>query len=155
MVVLIAEIEGNCFHIILSILLVWHRSDFSMLVCRLLGMLVCITRHLSTALSKLVFPSHCICSLYIIICPVSSAYTIGAVSLAWPQYISCWLWTGHCSVFLFPDYFFPASFANQMLICLMSAAHVSPFFSTLHLRCVGCFEQVIVTVLLYLALFVN
>ena len=27
MVVLIAEIEGNCFYLIFSIVLVWHRSD--------------------------------------------------------------------------------------------------------------------------------
>ena len=32
MVVLIVEIEGNCFYIIFSILLVWRRSDFNISV---------------------------------------------------------------------------------------------------------------------------
>ena len=73
-------------------------------------------------MSKLVFTSHCICFYYI----------IGVVSFAWSRYIGCWLWTSHCS-----SYLFPALFANQVLICFMSAAHVSPVLSSLHLRCVG------------------
>ena len=47
---------------------------------------------LHITLSKLVFTSHCICFYYIMICPVSSEYTIGVVSFAWPQYIGFWLW---------------------------------------------------------------
>ena len=68
---------------------------------------------------------------------MSSAYTIGVVSFAWPWCIDCWLWTGDCSDYLFPGYLFPALFANQILICLKSAAHVSPVLSPLHLQCVG------------------
>ena len=52
------------------------------------------------------------------------------------------LWTGHCSGYLFPGYLFPgylfpALLANQILICFMSAEHVSPLLSPLHWRCVG------------------
>ena len=133
MVVLIAEIEGNCFYIILSILLVWHRSDLFNVSLQITGH---VSLHNQTplhiTLSKLVFTSHCICFYYIMICPVSSAYTIGVVLFAWPRYIGCWLWTDHCF-----GYLFPALFANQILICFMSAAHVSPVLSPLHLRCVG------------------
>ena len=39
--------------------------------------------------------------------------------------------------YLFPGYLFPDLFANQILICFMSAAHVSAVLSPLHLRCVG------------------
>ena len=126
MVVLIAEIEGNCFYIILSILLVWHRSDLFNVSLQITGH---VSLHNQTplhiTLSKLVFTSHCICFYYIMICPVSSAFTIGAVSFAWPWYIGCWLWTGHCSGYLFPVYLF----ANQILICFMSAVHLSPVVS--------------------------
>ena len=99
---------------------------------------------LHITLSKLVFTSHCICFYYIMICPVSSAYTIGVVLFAWPQYIGCWLWTDHCF-----GYLFPALFANQILICFMSVAHASPVLSPLHLLCV---EQLIVSVSLFPAL---
>ena len=85
------------------------------------------------------------------ICPVSSAYTIGVVSFAWPRYICCWLWTGHCFGYLFLGYLFPALFANQILIYFISPAHVSPFLHSL----LADFEQVIVPVLLYLSLFGN
>ena len=103
------------------------------------SILACINGYLSLhnktplhiTLSQLVITSHCICFYYIMICPVSSAYTIGVVSFAWPRYIGCWLWTGHCS-----GYLFPALFANQILICFMSARHMSPVLSTLNLRCV-------------------
>ena len=138
MAVLIAEIEGNYFYIILSILLVWRRSDLFNVSLKITGY---VSLHkpmpLHITLSKLVFTSHCICFYYIMICSVSSAYTAGVVSFAWPRYIGCWLWTGHCSGYLFPGYLFPALFANQILICFMSAAHVSPVLSPLHLRCVG------------------
>ena len=93
MVVLIAEIEGNCFYIILSILLVWHRSDLFNVSLQITGH---VSLHNQTplhiTLSKLVFTSHCICFYYIMICPVSSEYTIGVVSFAWPQHIGFWLW---------------------------------------------------------------
>ena len=52
-------------------------------------------------------------------------------------------------------YLFPALLASQIPISFMSAVHVSPILSPLHLRCVGSFEQVTVPVLLYLVLFVN
>ena len=79
---------------------------------------------LHVTLSKLVFTSHCICFCYKMIFPASSAYTIGVVLFAWPRYIGCWPWTGRCSCYLFP-----ALFANQILICFMSAAHLSPVFT--------------------------
>ena len=43
----------------------------------------------------------------------------------------------HC--YLFPGCFFPTLLANQALIRFMSAAHVSPLSSPLHLWCVGRF----------------
>ena len=124
-------IEGNCFYIIPSILLVWRRSDLFNVSLQITGY---VSLHNQTplhiTLSKLVFSSYCICFYYIMICPVSSAYTIGVVSFAWIRYIGCW--TGHCSGCLFL-----ALFANQILTCFMSAAHLSPVLSPLHLRCVG------------------
>ena len=68
---------------------------------------------------------------------VSSESTIGIVSFACLQYIGCWLWTDQCSGYLFTGYLFPALFANQILICFMPAAHVSPILSSSHLWCVG------------------
>ena len=123
----------------------------SLLACRLL-MYVSLhkQRPLHITLNKLVFTSHCICFYYIMISPVSPAYTLGVVSSSWPRCIGCWLWTGHCSCYLFP-----ALFANEILICFMSTAHVSPVLSPLHLRCVDWLQQLIVPVLLYPALFVN
>ena len=83
MVVLIAEIEGNCFYIILSILLVWRRSDLFNVSLQITGY---VSLHNQTplhiTLSKLVFTSHCIYFYYIMICPVSSTYTIGVASFA-------------------------------------------------------------------------
>ena len=138
MVVLIAEIEGNCFYIIFSILLVWHWSDLFNVSLQITGH---VSLHNQTplhiTLSKLVFTSHYICFYYIMICPVSSACTIDVVSFAWPRYIGCWLWTGHFSSYLFPGYLFLALFVNQILICFISAANVSSVLSPLHLRWVG------------------
>ena len=132
MVVLIADIEGNCFYTIVSILLVWGRSDSFNVSLKITG---CVSLHnqpyLHITLSKLIFTSHCICFYYIMICPVSSAYTISIVSFAWPRYNGCWLWIGH-----FSGYLFPALFANQILICFMPTAHVSPVLPPLHLKCV-------------------
>ena len=134
----IAEIEGNCFYIILSTLLFWRRSDLFSVSLKNTGY---VSLHNQTplhmTLSKLAFTSHCICFYYIIIGPVSSAYAIVIVLFAWPRYIGCWLWTGHCSSYLFPGYMFPALFANQILICFMSAGHVSSVLSPLHLQYVG------------------
>ena len=83
MVVFIAKIEGNCFYIIFSFLLVCRRSD-------LFNVSLQITRYvilhnqtpLHITLSKLLFNSHCISFCYIMICPVLSACTIGIVSFA-------------------------------------------------------------------------
>ena len=80
-----------------------------MLACRLLGMLICITRCLYITLGKLVFTSHCVCFHYIVICPVSSANSIGVI--AFEQFI--------ISVILFSTLF-----ANGMEICSTSAAHM-------------------------------
>ena len=69
---------------------------------------------------------------------ISSTSAIGVNLFAWSQCIGCcWLWTGHCSSYLFPGYMFPTLFANQMLICFMSAAHVSLVLSPLNLQCVS------------------
>ena len=80
MVVLIAEIEGNCFYIILGILLVRRRSDLFNVSLQITGY---VSMHnqkpLHMTLSKLVFTTHCICFYYIMICPASSADTIGVV----------------------------------------------------------------------------
>ena len=83
MVALIAEIEGNCFYIILSILLVWRRSDLFSVSLQITGYVSLDNQTpLHITLSKMIFTSHCICFYYIMICPVSSAYTIGVVSFA-------------------------------------------------------------------------
>ena len=79
---------------------------------------------LHITLSKLAFTSHCIFFWYIRICPVSSAYTIGVASFAWPQYISYLLWTGHWS-----GYLFPALFANHSFYFYVSSPCVTCFFS--------------------------
>ena len=83
MVVLTAEIEGNCFYIIFSILLVWCRSDLFNVSLQISGY---VSLHnqmpLHITLGKLVFISHCICLYYIMICPVSSTYTISVVLFA-------------------------------------------------------------------------
>ena len=118
MAVLIAEIEGNYFYIILSILLVWRRSDLFNVSLKITGY---FSLHkpmpLHITLSKLVFTSYCICFYYIMICPVSSAYTIGLISLAvdFEQVI--------ISVILFT-----VLFVNQIMI-----------FSTAHHMCHWCY----------------
>ena len=66
------------------------------------------------------------------ICPVSSAYTIGVVSFSWTRYVSCLLWTGYCSSYLFPNLL-----AHRILICFMSATPMLSILPPLHLRCVG------------------
>ena len=75
-----AEVEGHCFYIIFSIVIVWRRSDLFNVICRLLEELVCTPPN--KTLSKLVFTSHCICFCYIVICPVASGYTIRVTSFA-------------------------------------------------------------------------
>ena len=90
MIVLIAKIEGNCFYIILSILLVWRWSDLLKVSLQITGYVSLNNQMpLYITLSQLVFTSHCIYFYYIMICSVSSAYTIGVVSFAWPRYIDC------------------------------------------------------------------
>ena len=97
----------------------------SMLDCRLLG-------------------SLWIFFYYIMICPVSSAYTIGVVSFAWPRYIGCWLWTGHCSSYLFSGYLFPALFANQILVLFhVSIASVPGFVSCAFTVCWLTFNRLL------------
>ena len=65
MIVLIAEIEGNCFDTILSILLVWRRSDLFNVNLQITGY---VSLHNQTplhiTLSKLVVTSHCMFLLY-------------------------------------------------------------------------------------------
>ena len=101
MVTLIVQIEGNCFYVILSTLPVWRRSD-------LFSVSLKITEYISLhnqtplhmTLSKLVFTSYCTYFCCIMICPVSSAYTIGVVSIHWTL-----LWTGYCSGYFFFIFF--------------------------------------------------
>ena len=77
MVVLIAKIEGNCFYVIFSILLVWRISDLFNGSLQILGY---VSLHSQTPLHIIL--SKLLCFYYIIICPVSSAYTISVVSFA-------------------------------------------------------------------------
>ena len=81
MVVLIAKIEGNCFYVIFSILLVWRIFDLFNVSLKITGY---VSLHnqmpLHITLSELVFTSHCICFYYIMICSVSSVYTISVAS---------------------------------------------------------------------------
>ena len=117
----------------------------SILVCRLLDMLVYIASTFNFEQDSIT--SHCVCFHYIVICSVSSAYSIGVISFAWSRCICCGLWTGHYS-----GYLFPALFANQILICFMPVAHVSPVPPSLHYSVLADFGQVIVLVSLFLAL---
>ena len=85
----------------------------------------------------------------------SSAHTIGVVSFAWPRYIGCWLWTSHCSGYFFRGYLFLPRLLTRYWFVLCQQ-HMC------HRFCVLCiygvladFEQVVVLLLLYLALFVN
>ena len=83
MVVLIAEIEGNCFYTIFSIVLVWRSSGLLKVSRQITGYVSLRNQTpLHVTLSKLVFTSHCLWSYYIMICPVLSAYTIGVVLFA-------------------------------------------------------------------------
>ena len=59
-----------------------------------------------------------------------------AGSFAWTRYIDFEQVIVPVVIF-FPGCLFPALFANQIQICFMSAAHVSPVLSLLHLGCVG------------------
>ena len=56
------------------------------------------------------------------------------ITLVFAKYwcIGCWLWTCHCF-----GYFFPALFANQLLICFMSVVNVSLIPLPLHLQWSG------------------
>ena len=81
---------------IFSIVFVWCSSDLFSVSLYITGY---VSLHnqllLHITLSKLAFTSHCIYFHYIVICPVSSAYTIGVISFAWSWWICCGLWTGH------------------------------------------------------------
>ena len=150
MVVLIAEIEGNCFYIILSILLVWHRSDLFNVSLQITGH---VSLHNQTplhiTLSKLVFTSYCICFYYIMICPVSSACIIGVVSFAWPDALSVDFEQIIISVILFN-----VLLAKQIMICFTSAAHVPLMLSCLRnpIALAAYFEQVIVLVICFMVI---
>ena len=81
---------------IFSIVLVWCSSDLFSVSLYITGY---VSLHnqllLHITLSKPAFTSHCVYFHYIVICPVSSAYTIGVISFAWSWWICCGLWTGH------------------------------------------------------------
>ena len=145
MVVLVAETEGNCFCIIFSIVLVWHRSDLFIVSLYINGYLsLHIKTSLHITLSKLVFTSHCICFYYIMICPVSSAYTIDVISFAWSR----WLWTGHCFGFCV----YCVVYANQITFFSPSAAYVLLVLSCLlnPSKLTADFKEVIVLVICFL-----
>ena len=82
---------------------------------------------LHITLSKLVFTSHCICFYYIMICPVSSEYTIGVVSFAWPQYIGFWLWIVIALVISFLDICFLPCLLTRYCLFHVSNTHVPSF----------------------------
>ena len=89
---------------------------------------------------KLVFTSHCICFYYIMICLVSSAYTIGIISFAWSQCIGCYFEQVIISVISFT-----ALFANRIMICSTSAQVVMVLSCLCNPSAlVANFEQVIV-----------
>ena len=122
------------------------------------SILACINGYLSLhnktplhiTLSQLVITSHCICFYYIMICPVSSAYTIGVVSFAWPRSLAV-------------DFEQLIALVICFLHCLLTRYwFVSCLSGMCHQFCLLCiyvvltdFEQVIVPVLLCLALFVD
>ena len=147
MVALIAEIEGNCFYIIFTIVLVSRRSDLFNVSLQINGYLSLHNQTpLHTTLSKLVFTSYCICFYYIMICSASLACTIGVVSFAWSR---C-LWTGHYSRY----FVYCVVYANQIMIFSTSAAHVSLVSSCLlnPNALEADFEQVIVPVIYFLVI---
>ena len=66
-----------CFYILFNIMLIWYRSDlisFSLLNTGYVGLHNQILHSVHTTLSKLVFTSHHVCFLCIVICSLSSAY---------------------------------------------------------------------------------
>ena len=150
MVFLIAEIEVNCFYIIFSILFVWHRSDLFKDSLWIDG---CVSLHNQTppyiTLSMLVFTSHCICFYYIMICPVSSACTIGVVSFAWPNALPVDFEQIIISVILFN-----VLLAKQIMIFSRSAAHFPLVLSCLRnpIALAAYFEQVIVLVICFMVI---
>ena len=104
---------------------------------------------LHITLSKLVFTSHCICFYYIMICPVSSACTIGVVSFAWPDALAVDFEQIIISVILFN-----VLLAKQIMICSTSAAHVPLVLSCLRnpIALAAYFEQVIVLVICFMVI---
>ena len=117
MVGFIVEIEGNCFYIIFNIVLVWHRSDLFNVSLQIIGYVSLYNQApLHITLSKLKFTSHCICFYYIMICPVSSTYTIGVVCLHDPNALAV-----DCEQVIISVILLTVLFANQIIIFL----HVS------------------------------
>ena len=156
MVTLIVQIEGNCFYVILSTLLVWRMSDLFNVSLKITGY---ISLHNQTplhmTLSKLVFTSYCTYFCCIMICPVSSAYTIGVVSFAWPRYIDCCFEQVIVPVICFMVIcFLPCLLTRYWLVSCQQ--HMCHRFCLLCIYGVFAdFEQVTAPILLYLALFVN
>ena len=98
----------------------WRRADLFNVSLQITGN---VTLHNQTSphitLSKLAFPSHCICFYCVVICPVSSADTIAVISFAWFQWNGCLIWTGRCF-----SYFIYCVGCEPIMICSTSAAHV-------------------------------
>ena len=147
-----ADIEGSYFYIILGILLVWRRTDLfnvSLYITGYVGLHNQIS--LLITLSKLVFPSHCICFYYIMIS------------------VQCHQHTPSVSFHLHDSDTWAVDFVHVIvpvicfLPCLLNRYwFVSCQLHMCHLFCLPCiygvlasFKQVIVPVLLYLTLFVN
>ena len=148
MVVLIAEIEGNCFYIIFSIVLVWRRSDLFNVSLQITGY---VSLHnqmpLHITLTKPVFTSHCICFCYIMICPVHQHTSLVSFRLHDPDALTVDFEQVIISVILFT-----VLFANQIMIFSTSAAHVPLVLSCLldPSTLTADFEQVIVPVICFL-----
>ena len=77
------KVTASILLLIFSILLVWRRSDLFNVNLQITGYFSLHNQTpLHITLSDLVFTSHFICFYYIMICPVSPAYTIGVASFA-------------------------------------------------------------------------
>ena len=180
MVALIAEIEGHCFYIIFSIVVGWCNS---MLSCRLLGMLVCITSLLLVAYVSIIYwsvqchqhtPSMPFClhdSDALIIDFEQVIISVISFTPLFANRIIIYSTSGPHVPLMLPCLPNPRALATGheqaivpvicFLLCLLTRywfiSQVLPALSLLQTygKLTATFEQVIVPVLLYLPLFVD
>ena len=149
MVVLIAKIEGNCFYIIFSILLVWRRSD-------LLNLSLLAVDFEQVIISVFFFFFTVLFANQIMICSTLAAHV--------PSVLSCLLNLSSLAAdfeqVIFPVIcflvicFLPCLLTKYLFIsCKQHMCHGFPILC-IHVVLADV-EQVIVLVLLYLVLFVN